>query len=362
VYSSNPELPLRWAGEDDPGGAGLASFDIQYRMMPTGEWTDWRTATSETNGTFDAEDGFTYEFRSRARDAAGNVEAWPEQADTYTNVDTKPPPLIIEDPEQGDHVNPGPLLVHGQTEPGTFVAVNDQRALEAGGVFTSTVQALGRDFAIHVSAADPAGNISRLEVLIQASPRYSDVPFSMPSSKAIEYLGERGIISGYSDGSFRPGAALTRGQLAKMIVTTMQWGVINPPEGRFTDVTSDMWAYPFVETAAARGVVWGYLDGTFSPNSPVSRSDALRMVLAAGGRHPMDAGQLFTSLPPDHWALVCELPARDSPPSERDDTLTYCGQGPAARGDVAMLVYDLLRQVEALLEQENTRDDNGPQQ
>lgn len=361
VYSSNPELPLRWAGEDDPGGAGIASYDIQYRMMPSSQWTDWRTATSETNGTFDAEDGFTYEFRSRARDAAGNVEEWPPQADTYTNVDTKPPPLIIEDPEQGDHVNPGPMQVHGRTDPGTFVAVNDQRAVEVGGVFTSTVNALGRDYTIHVSAADAAGNVSRLEVLIQAAPRYSDVPLSMPSSRAVEYLGDRGIISGYSDGSFRPGAPVTRAQLVKMLVTTMQWGVINPPEGRFTDVPSDSWAYPYVETAAARGVAWGYLDSSFSPNSPVSRSDALRMVLAAAGKHPTDAGKLFASLEPDHWALTCELASGERSPQERDDTLTYCGSGPAARGDVARLVYDLLRQVEAVLEQENMRDDNGTQ-
>jgi hypothetical protein len=314
------------------------------------------------HGVFEIVGAIRLRRSSRARDAAGNVEEWPQQADTYTNVDTKPPPLIIEDPEQGDHVNPGPMLVHGHTDPGTFVAVNDQRAIESGGVFTSTVQASGRDFAVHVSAADAAGNISRLEVLIQAAPRYSDVPFSMPSSRAVEYLGERGIISGYSDGTFRPGAALTRGQLAKMLVSTMQWGVINPPEGRFTDVTNDMWAYPFVETAAARGVVWGYMDGTFSPNSSVSRSDALRMVLSAASKHPIEAGQLFVSLPPDHWALTCELPGRERSPRARDDTLTYCGQGPAARGDVALLVYDLLRQVEAVIEQENTRDDNGSQQ
>jgi hypothetical protein len=362
VYSNNPELPLRWAGEDDPGGAGVASFDIQYRIAPNGQWTDWRSATAETTGTFDAQDGFTYEFRSRARDAAGNVEEWPQQADTYTNVDTRPPPLIIEDPEQGDHFMPGEVTVHGRTEPGTFVAVNDQRAVEAGGVFTSTVQATGRDFSIHVSAADSAGNISRLEVLIQAAPRYSDVNMSMPAFKAIEYLGDRGIISGYSDGSFRPGAAVTRAQMAKLLVQTMQWGIISPPEGRFTDVPSDGWAFPYIETAAARGAVWGYLDGTFEPNGPVSRSDALRMVLATAGKRPIEASQLFTSLPADHWALTCELSSGERPPRERDDTLTYCGESPAARGDVAMLVYDLLRQVDSILEQENTRDDNGPQQ
>ena len=182
---------------------------------------------------------------------------------------------------------------------------------------------------------------------------------SMPSFRAVEHLGDRGVISGYADGTFRPGAAVTRAQMAKLLVTTMQWGIINPPQGRFTDVATDSWAYPYVETAAARGAVWGFLDGSFEPNIPVSRSDALRMVLAAAGKRPVEAGQLFASLPPDHWALTCELPSGERSPSTRDHTLSYCGSGPAARGDVAMLVYDLLRQVEAILEQENTRDDNG---
>jgi hypothetical protein len=86
------------------------------------------------------------------------------------------------------------------------------------------------------------------------------------------------------------------------------------------------------------------------------------MVLSAAGKHPIDAGQLFTSLPPEHWALTCELASGERSPNTRDHTLAYCGTGPAARGDVALLIYDLLRQVEALVEQENTRDDNGSQQ
>jgi len=177
-------------------GSGIASYDIQFRMAPSGDWTDWKTGTNQTQATFDGDDGYTYEFRSRARDAAGNVEAWPDKADTYTTIDTLPPPLIIEDPESGDHVTPGALIVHGKTEPGTFIAVNDRRAEEANGVFTSTVQAEGRDYLIHVTAADAAGNVSRLEVTVQAAARYNDVPLGSPAFNAIEYLSDLGIVGG----------------------------------------------------------------------------------------------------------------------------------------------------------------------
>ena len=86
------------------------------------------------------------------------------------------------------------------------------------------------------------------------------------------------------------------------------------------------------------------------------------MVLAAARKPLSEADKLFTSLPAGHWAMTCELSGGDRPPSERDSSVTYCGTRPAARGDVAMLIYDLLRQVEAIQEQENVRDDNGAQQ
>lgn len=97
VYSSNSDIIIRWAGTDDPKGSGIASYDIQYRVAPQGQWTDWKTSTSETQATYtEGQDGSTYGFRSRARDAAGNVEAWTEEPDAYTTVDTLPPAIKVE--------------------------------------------------------------------------------------------------------------------------------------------------------------------------------------------------------------------------------------------------------------------------
>ena len=355
VWSSDTNLPIRWAGENNPKGAGIASFDIQVRTAPTGDWTDWKTATAETTGSYIGEDGYTYEFRSRARDAAGNVEEWPQQADTYTTIDTRPPSLIIDDPETGDHVMPGIIIVRGRTEAGTFIAVNDTRAEEAGGVFTSTLQASGRDFAIHVSASDPAGNVSRLEVVVQAAPRYADVPVGHPSFRAVEYLSDRGVLGGYTDGLFRPDSPVTRAQFAKMIVAAMGWGLIKPYEQRFTDIPPDHPLYAYIETAAARGLLPGYLDGTFEPNLPVARNVALRSLLSAAGKTIVTGGNLIAGLPPEHWAGGCDPNAKRQP--NVPDNVP-CGIAPATRADVSMLIYNLYRQMENL-EVSTPLDDQG---
>lgn len=355
VWSSDTALPIRWAGDDNPDGAGIASYDIQVRIAPKGDWTDWKTATSDTNAVYVGEDGVTYEFRSRARDAAGNVEEWPAQADTYTTIDTRPPSLIIDDPEAGDHVMPGMLIVHGRTEAGTFIAVNDSRAQENNGVFTATLQAAGRDFAIHVSASDPAGNVSRLEVTVQAAPRYADVPVGHPAFRAVEYLTDRNILGGFTDGLFRPNTAVTRAQYAKMIVTAMGWGLIKPFEQRFTDIPPDHPLYAYIETAAAHGLLLGYLDGTFEPNAAVSRSLALATLLDAGGKTLITGGNLISGLPPDHWAASCDPGAKRSTGANEN---VPCGMASATRADASMLVYNLYRQMENL-EIATPLDDQG---
>jgi hypothetical protein len=355
MYSNSPEVQVRWAGEDEPKGSGIASYDVQYRIVPNGPWTDWQSANAQTQATFDGEDGYVYEFRSRARDAAGNVEAWPERASAYTLIDTRPPSLDITSPVHGMHVAPGELLVTGKTEPGTFVAVNDKRAQEAKGVFTSTVQASGRDFVIHVSASDPAGNVSRIEVTVQAAPKYNDVPLDHPASAAVEYLSDQSILGGYADGSFRPEAPVTRAQLAKVLAYTYQWGLIKPMEGRFTDVPADSWMFPYVETAVARGVMEGYHDGTFRPNASVPWSVLVSSMAKAGEwDRETHRAWLLLDAPPDHWSAkympVVEVLGHVS------DEGRFLPHSTANRGQIAQLVFSVMHH-QSEVSPPQTRDD-----
>ena len=355
VWSSNTDIPVRWAGDDNADGAGIVSYDVQSRVAPNGQWSDWKTGTQDTSATFTGEDSFTYEFRSRARDGAGNVEDWPAQADAYTTVDTRPPLLIIDDPESGDHVPPGQLQVDGKTEPGTYIVVNNQRASDTDGVFSATVDARGRDFPIHITAADPAGNVSRLELSVQAAPRYADVPMGHPAFQAIEYLSDKNIVDGYSDGLFRPDANANRAQYAKMLVTVMAWGLIKPDEPRFSDVPSDNSLYTFIETASAHGALVGFGDNTFQPGSAVSRKDAIRFALAATGNKDMSVHTLFTDLPPNFWANGCVLGEGKRNPAN-PEAISKCDNSPVTRADLSILMYNLYRNLQ-VLENPPPRDD-----
>lgn len=79
-YSRASGVTVQWSGID-VGLAGIEGYDLQYRTGLAGVWTGWLTDTLLTSSVFSGTPGATVYFRSRARDEAGNVEAWPPVSD-----------------------------------------------------------------------------------------------------------------------------------------------------------------------------------------------------------------------------------------------------------------------------------------
>gem|GEM_PF-4800021 len=72
----------------------------------------------------------------------------------------------------------------------------------------------------------------------------------------------------------------------------------------FSDVEGH-WVADLVASAAAAGYVNGYPDGTFRPDAPVTRAEALKLVLAAGQVGLIEAADPMwsSSSPDDHWIV-----------------------------------------------------------
>jgi len=73
---------VSWHGWDD--GSGVADYDIEVREGSSGSWVNWKSGTTDTSAVYVESTGHTYYFRSRARDAAGNLEAVHADADAQT--------------------------------------------------------------------------------------------------------------------------------------------------------------------------------------------------------------------------------------------------------------------------------------
>jgi hypothetical protein len=80
---------------------------------------------------------------------------------------------------------------------------------------------------------------------------------------------------------FRPGSNVTRGQLSKIVVGAASWPLLDPATATFVDVVPGSAFYAFVETAVCHRVVTGYADGTFRPGAPATRGQIGKIVYLA---------------------------------------------------------------------------------
>jgi uncharacterized protein YkwD len=132
------------------------------------------------------------------------------------------------------------------------------------------------------------GQLAKIEVLAKGwplisppVPTFRDVPTSHTFYAYIETARLHNAMGGYGDGTFRPETPVTRSQLAKIVVTAEGWPLISPPNPTFPDVPRNSTFYAYVETAAAHNVVSGFGDGTFRPGDPATRGQISKIIYSA---------------------------------------------------------------------------------
>ncbi len=109
--------------------------------------------------------------------------------------------------------------------------------------------------------------------------RFQDVPVGHWAEEFINALADRGVISGFPDGSFRPEAPVTRAQFAAML------RAFNRPQVRsainFADVPVGYWGSTAIRNAYETGFMSGYPGNRFQPEQFIPREQVL-VALANG--------------------------------------------------------------------------------
>ena len=114
---------------------------------------------------------------------------------------------------------------------------------------------------------------------------FSDVSADKWYNNAVSTLCHMGVLGGYSDGTFRPNAPITRAEFAKIAVSFAQINGFSE-YGYFTDVDSSDWYAPYVDAAKSVGLIEGYSDGSFKPENKITRAEACTIVNRVLGRKP----------------------------------------------------------------------------
>lgn len=145
-----------------------------------------------------------------------------------------------------------------------------------------------------------------LEKDIPVTTSFSDVPADAWYAKAVNTLASLGIIKGIGNDQFAPNRTITR---AEFTVIAMRFAnvsatVTNP----FSDIASSDWYYTAVTSAVSYGWITGYSDGTFKPMATITRAEVAtivnRMLARTADRNFVDSSAVtrFDDVPATYWA------------------------------------------------------------
>ena len=153
----------------------------------------------------------------------------------------------------------------------------------------------------------PNGTITRAEVatvyfrmltdesrdrIWSQSNSFSDVVLTDWFNNAISTMANGGIITGYPDGTFHPNGNITRAEFAAMSIRFFQDAKVGP--SKFSD-TIGHWAEEAISKALNEGLITGYPDGSFRPDEPITRAEAMTIFNRVLDRHP-DKDHLLSSM------------------------------------------------------------------
>jgi len=115
-----------------------------------------------------------------------------------------------------------------------------------------------------------------------ASSRFSDMgSYNSWAGASVEFLAAYGITTGTGDGAtFSPASTLTRGDYILMLYRTFGFSS-TAAAGNFTDVAAGSYYAEALAHAKALGIATAEADGSFRPNDPVTRQDAMVFLLRA---------------------------------------------------------------------------------
>ena len=131
---------------------------------------------------------------------------------------------------------------------------------------------------------------------------FDDVGNDDPDFEAIQVLAAAGIVrtENYTNLHFNPEGKVNRAVVCIATVNIMGFDLINPSVPSFQDVPKNHFAYPSIETLAAKGIVSGVGNRRFQPAQPCTR-EQLSFILNNLGEFEID--KLFAGTPRDAKTL-----------------------------------------------------------
>lgn len=179
---------------------------------------------------------------------------------------------------------------------------------------------------------------------------FSDVLNTHPYYTEIMFLEEKGIISGYPDGTFKPNQIVNRAEALKIILGATeiqgQAAMDSGSNADFKDVKDwNAWYYPYLNKATGLGIISGYPDGTFKPEQTANLVENLKILIKAKN---IDVSNVAVPENPyadaftDQWYSPYVQYGKNMEWLIADDQNRISPEQGMTRGKLAQLIYNAL--------------------
>jgi hypothetical protein len=153
-----------------------------------------------------------------------------------------------------------------------------------------------------------------LQFTSQIALAFTDVNDNTSYTNAITWMSENEVISGYSDGSFKPDQCINRVEILKLLMEMLETDLApydNTP--LFPDTYDNEWYTPYIKAGRAQEIISGYPDGTFKPAECVNRVEAIKIAMKSFDidGYSFDHGWSWIDIKPNEWYFKYAYAALD---------------------------------------------------
>ncbi|CAM3669417.1 MULTISPECIES: S-layer homology domain-containing protein [Saccharibacillus] len=237
---------------------------------------------------------------------------------TFTAAQQRKLGVYIEHSDGTKQLVPGKVVTGEDGKPGLELTVNHFSTFTIvnvsswGGTLNAAPYILGYQNGSFkpeqdITRAELAAIVGRITGMTTGTAAFSDVKNGSWASTVAGPAAASGIMTGYSDGTFKPNSSITRAELAAALAKLLPQSGLNTSAAAagFRDLAAGHWATEAAEQLQAAGVITGYADGSFKPEQAITRAEAVTMInrligLDASTTQP-GAGE-WTDVASAYWA------------------------------------------------------------
>lgn len=326
----------------------LDTSDKELKMTSTGTYTlEFYTQYWSNGGWKTAQETISRENVTVVKKAVGlnSISLADENGKTVSNVT-----LEKSDEAVGEYAiqfNPQNTTVNREA---TVISANNnivEAADLAGtvvvvptgyGKTTVSVKVNGKSTTLNVFVPNPnSSNVIDL---------FSDVNTGDWFLDYVQYAYDKGIMKGVGNYRFAPNEPLTRAQIAQILYAQAGSPAVSG-EMKFTDVAQGSWYYNAVLWASQNGIVTGYANGMFRPNTNITREQLARMLYAHAGTPEVsgDLNNFADGAKVSNWAKDAVIWAKEKGVIKGktvNGKLCIDPQGNATRAEAATMMKNYL--------------------